>query len=116
MSQSLPVYAVKKGAPASLAVFKGRRCARPYSDPSYSLPSPVEVDALIKLMGWSQSDVAKLLGVTYNPKKGSSTVRKWRADPSSKDYRQIPYSAWRLLLLYAGVVSLDDGLAAIDKV
>ncbi len=115
MSQSRPTYA--RGTPATIDAFKSRRCTLPYSAPDYREPTPTEVDALIKLVGWSQNDAAMLIGVTYNPKKGSSTIRKWRTkDQSSKDYRQIPYSAWRLMLLYAGVVTVEDGLIAVDRV
>ncbi len=70
MSQSRPTY-YARGTPATLDAFKSRRCTLPYSAPDYRDPTPTEVDALIKLMGWSQNDAAKLLGVTYNPKKGS---------------------------------------------
>jgi len=98
--------------PISLDAFRNRPCALPFGGPSYVPPTPQEVDRLIKLAGWSQSGVARLVGVTYNPKKGSSTIRKWRANTDKDDYREIPYSAWRLMLLYAGVVSIEDGLAA----
>lgn len=96
--------------PNSLDAFKNRACSLPFGKDGYAPPSPQEVDRLIKLAGWSQSRVARLVGVTYNPKKGSSTIRKWRTAVENHDYRQIPYAAWRLMLLYAGVVSADDGL------
>ncbi len=115
MSEKRATYQAVAAAPATLAAFKGRQCALPFSHPDYVPPTPVEVDALTKLMGWSQNDTAKLVGVTYNPKKGSSTIRKWRAATTSDDYREIPYSAWRLLLLYAGVVSVEEGVAAIGE-
>ena len=110
MSEILPVYDTGGVAPESLAAFKQRRCVLPFSHPDYRSPTPDEIDRLIKLAGWSQNDAAKLLGVTFNPKKGSSTIRKWRAHPDSKDYRVMPYAAWRLALLYAGVVAIKDGL------
>lgn len=83
-----------------------RPCCKVFDDPAYVPPTPEEVDGLIKLAGWSQSDVAKLVGVGFNPKKGSTTVRKWRSPVVSVEHRDIPYSAWRLLLLYAGIVEL----------
>ena len=116
MSQSQPPYDTGGAVPASLDAFKGRPCVLPFSDPNYIPPTPGEIDQLIKLCEWSQNDTAKLVGITYNPKKGSSTIRKWRAKTTSDDYRAIPYSAWRLLLLYAGVVSVEAGLKAVDRV
>lgn len=115
MSDERTTYNAGAVAPATRAAFKNRPCALPFNHVDYAPPTPGEVDALIKLVGWSQTDTAKLVGVTYNPLKGSSTVRKWRAPVASKDHRDMPYSAWRLLLVYAGVVSVDEGLAAIDK-
>ena len=55
------------------------------------------------------------MGAHYDSKKGSTSVRRWQTDTSSKDYRTISYSAWRLLLLYAGIVTVDDGLKAIER-
>ena len=111
----VPIYDVGGSLPVSLEAFRNRPCALPFGHPAYVPPSPQEVDCLVKLTGWSQSVAAALVGVSFNPKKGSSTIRKWRARQDSDDARAIPYSAWRLMLLYARVVSIDDGLAAIDR-
>jgi hypothetical protein len=113
--ETVPIYDVGGSLPASLKAFSNRPCALPFNHPAYMPPSPQEVDSLIKLAGWSQSKAAALIGVSFNPKKGSSTIRKWRAKPDSDDARAIPYSAWRLMLLYARVVSIDEDLAAIDR-
>lgn len=113
--ETVPIYDVGGSLPASLEAFSNRPCSLPFGHAAYVPPSPQEVDRLVKLAGWSQSEAAALVGVSFNPKKGSSTIRKWRARADSDDARAIPYSAWRLMLLYAGVVSLDDGLAAIDR-
>ena len=96
--------------PQTLDAFKNRNCARRYTDPAYRPPEPDEVNQLIILCGWSQNDAAKLVGVKWDPKKGSSTIRKWKSDKAKKDHREIPYSAWRLLLIYAGVVDSGTGL------
>jgi hypothetical protein len=77
MSQKTPTYVTPDTEPTSLSAFKNRACARAYTD-NYIQPTPGEVKALIKLCNWSQTQVAKLTGVTYNPLKGSSTVRKWQ--------------------------------------
>lgn len=88
----------------SLESFKGLDCVQLYSDPLYKPPTPAQIDDLIKAAGWSQSDTAKLVGVSYSAGKGSGTIRKWRAPVESKEHRSIPYAAWRLLLINAGVV------------
>jgi hypothetical protein len=111
--ETVPIYDVGGSLPKSFDAFRNRPCALPFSHAAYMPPTPEEVARLIELAGWSQSVTAKLVGVNYNPKKGSSTVRKWRASVEKDDYREIPYSAWRLMLLYAGVVSIDDGLAVL---
>lgn len=111
--ETVPIYDVGGSLPKSFDAFRNRPCALPFSLAAYMPPTPEEVARLIELAGWSQSVTAKLVGVNYNPKKGSSTVRKWRASVEKDDYREIPYSAWRLMLLYAGVVSIDDGLAVL---
>lgn len=112
--ETVPIYDVGGSLPISLEAFRNRPCALPFSHAAYVPPTPEEVNRLIKLVGWSQSVTAKLVGVNYVPKKGSSTIRKWQASVEKDDYREIPYSAWRLMLLYAGVVSIDDGLAALN--
>jgi hypothetical protein len=106
MSQETPIYVKPETEPTSLSAFKNRPCARVYTD-NYIHPTPEEVKALIKLCNWSQTQVAKLTGVTYNPLKGSSTVRKWQTT-SEKEHRDIPYATWRLLLIYAGVVKPEN--------
>jgi hypothetical protein len=104
MSEEKAVYNV--GAMITLNDLKQLPSARLFSDPGYIGPTPGEVDALIKAAGWSQNEAAKIVGVTFNPAKGSQTIRKWRAPFTSPEYREIPYSAWRLMLLHAGVVSI----------
>lgn len=96
--------------PITLDAFKNRACSMPFKKAGYTPPTPQEVDRLIALAGWSQCYAASLIGIACNPKKGSSTIRKWRTAVSHSTYKQIPYAAWRLMLLYAGVVSVDDGL------
>jgi hypothetical protein len=110
--ETVPIYDVGGSLPISLEAFRNRPCALPFSHAAYMPPTPEEVDRLIDLAGWSQNVTAKLVGVAYNPKKGSSTVRKWKAAVEKDDSREIPYSAWRLMLIYAGVVSVSDGLDA----
>lgn len=105
MSEERAPYTVTGRAPMITAEdLQAQPSILEYSNPAYRAPTPGEVDALIKLAGWSQNDVAKLVGVNYNPMKGSTTVRKWRAPLESPEHREIPYSAWRLMLIAAGLV------------
>jgi len=107
MSQYSPGYNLdSEAAPASLDAFRKRACSLPLGDGNYRAPTPEELAALITLMGWSQNDVAKLVGVNYDPKKGSSTVRRWKAPIEKLDHRDIPNAAWRLLLLHSGIVAI----------
>lgn len=108
-------YAAGDVLPQKLAAFRNRPCALPYSNQGYVAPSPEEISQLIKLAGWSQNDCARLTGVSYNPKKGSPTVRRWKAPVGTSGHRDIPYAAWRLLLLYAGVVGVDEALKELGQ-
>lgn len=110
MSEERAIYNVGMVKPTSLDAFKGRACTLPFSHPDYRPPEPYEVAALTELLGWSQVRTANLVGVKGDPKKGSTTIRKWKTE-SGDERRRIPYSAWRLMLLYAGVVSIEEGLA-----
>ena len=58
------------------------------------------------------SKTARLVGVNYTIEKGSPTVRRWKTTTGKSE--TIPYSAWRLLLLAAGVVDISEDLNAVD--
>lgn len=109
MSESPASYG-SDALPQTLDAFSNKDCSRLFVDECYVTPTPDEIDQLIKLAGWSQNDAAKLVGVKWDVKKGSSTIRKWKSDKSKKDNRPIPYSAWRLMLIYAGVVGATNHL------
>lgn len=105
------------GVPQTIEAFQNRLCSLPAWNPNYKPPEPEEVDALIKAAGWSQRKAAMIVGVPFVEKKGSTTIRKWRTPRlhpgtglPNAEHRQIPYSAWRLMLEYAGVVTVEDGL------
>lgn len=102
MSQNQTPYATD--APPTLAAFKNRPCALPFADKNYAPPNPEEVTQLIKLAGWSQRQAAELVGVKFDEKKGSTTIRKWRTARDKQEHREIPYAAWRLFLISAGIV------------
>lgn len=67
-----------------------------FTSPNYQPPTPEILANLISVVGWNHKQVAMLVGVN------ESTLRKWTANKDSSAYRQIPYSAWRLLLAYSG--------------
>lgn len=115
MSEQKPIYNLGNGLPSALDGFKNRPCALPFSNENFTQPTPEEVARLIELAGWSQNDTARLTGVSWNPKKGSSTVRRWKAPEGKPDSREIPYSSWRLLLLYSGVVDVNGDLAILNQ-
>lgn len=109
MSEQNKIYNVTSD-PTTLEGFANRPSANSFASGKYQPPTLAELRALRKLKAWSQNDVAKIVGVSFNPDKGSTTVRRWETDSDKKDSREIPYAAWRLLLLHAGVVTLGDEL------
>jgi DNA-binding transcriptional regulator YiaG len=94
--------------PMTIMAFKNRPCSLKKTDPNFKQPTAKEVKMLRNLIGFSQAALAKLLGVTYNPAKGSTTVRKWETDESEKEHRPINYAAWRLLLVASNVITGTD--------
>jgi DNA-binding transcriptional regulator YiaG len=105
MSENKPVYNVTSD-PAAIEGFYNRACINTFASGEYIPPTQGEIKALRKIKGWSQNDVAKITGVSFNPDKGSTTVRRWETSKDKKDSRDIPYAAWRLLLIHAGIVTL----------
>lgn len=86
--------------------FRRHSCCLPSAHYDYVPPTSDEIKAVLKFAGWSYADAAKLLGVSYNSKGGSTTVQKWCTDESSSEHRKIPSAAWRLLLIYAAIVNV----------
>ena len=105
--ENTPVYGLGLSSDEVLAALESKSCTLLFADPCYQPPSAAEVAGLIKVMGWSQRQVANIVGVASN-QKGSSAVRKWKTTEGMPEHRAIPYAAWRLLLLEAGVVSHPD--------
>ena len=79
-----------------------------HTDEQYKPPPPHILRAVREKYHLTQIDVAKMVGVSWSHKRGSSTVAKWETDPSKKDHRQIPYSAWHLLLITLNVVEVEE--------
>lgn len=83
-----------------------RNCALLFSDPEYEPATWRDLRDLMQVMEWEGAVVAQMVGVSGGSKAGSRTVRRWTADPSETDSaRQIPYAAWRLLLINAELVT-----------
>lgn len=102
MSENIPKYNVAETGLLSRDELKASPSVLPCESGKYRPPTPLEIRSLIRFMGWEHNDVAKMLGVSYDDKKGSSTVRKWLAND-----REMTYSSWRLLLILSGVVNVD---------
>lgn len=104
--ENTPIYSSSE--PLTITAFRNRACAKKKIDPEFKQPTPQEIKTLRKLLGFTQVTLAKFLGVTYNVKKGSQTIRKWETSQDNKEYRPINYASWRLLLLAAGVITESD--------
>ena len=69
-----------------------------YTDPQYQPPTPADVRAVLRQLGYKSSEVARVVGVS------SETVRKWQTSTESSGHKAMPYGAWRLLLIEADLV------------
>ena len=70
----------------------------PFDDPAFVSPSHNDVRAVTQLYRLTGSALARVTGVTPR------TVRKWMAPPGVENHAPMPYAAWRLLLIEAGIV------------
>lgn len=113
MSEQQPIYAASSRTPTTLEGFKNLPCTKPFGE--WIPPEPEQVKALIELSGLNRRQWAALLGITYSEKHGSTTIRKWCMLKTAKDYREIPYSTWRLMLIYAGVVCHESDIIAASS-
>ncbi|WP_370164393.1 helix-turn-helix domain-containing protein [Marisediminitalea sp.] len=93
--------------------FNEKPCCKLFGDEKYQPPTVEELKTLLEMNNWTQRDVSILVGVSL------STVKKWSLSENSSGHRNIPYSAWRLLLIYAGKIyskeDLDSVLTAPKK-
>lgn len=78
-------------------------CLRSFDDPQYTQPLPSEVRTLIQKLDMSGNQVALYLGVV-----SGRTIRKWQTNADTQNNNHIPYAAWRLLLIRAGLITLED--------
>jgi hypothetical protein len=73
-----------------------------YTDDDFRIPAPEDIRAVIDMLDLTADQVAALVGV-----RDGRAVRRWLAPASSSSHAKITYSAWRLLLLEAGLVRLQ---------
>lgn len=79
-----------------------RETRLPFASQGYRAPTKDEFRSVTQTLGLTGSMVGQLLGVT------SRAVRKWIGGES-----EVPYSAWRLLLIHAGL-ALEDPDELVD--
>lgn len=111
MSENTPTYGNPSRTPEALDAFKNLPCSNHFE--SWQAPEPEQVAALISLSGMNRRQWASLLGVSYSEKHGSSTIRKWCMRKEAKDFREVPFSTWRLMLIYAGVIKPENDVLAV---
>ena len=92
-----------------LKFFKKQPYAQTFSSGDFLLPTPKEIREIRKFFSLTQVDVAKILGASWDLKRGSATVGKWESKVGTAEHRSMPYSAWRLLLLHVGIVEFEEG-------
>jgi len=95
-----------QGIPLTVEAFKNRRCGLGIEHQDFVLPTPQEIKSLRNLLRFTQIDLAKLTGVKWTREKGSSAVRKWETT-EGKEMRSISPSAWQLMLLKAGLITIE---------
>lgn len=116
MSENTPAYGDDDVVPTTIEAFKNHSSSRPFNDALFRLPNPAEIKALREIMGWNTRKTARLLGINYTVEKGSPTLRRWQTEVDKKEHRSIPYAAWRLMLICAGVISINEVLRSMDDV
>jgi hypothetical protein len=82
---------------------------RPFGDKQYRQPDEQDTRAVIQMLG-TADQIAVLVGV-----KDARAVRRWVASPGARTRAPIPYAAWRLMLLEAGLVATPGKAATAKK-
>lgn len=68
----------------------------------YEVPSAAKLREFLRENELTGSSAAGIVGVD------SRTVRKWTASEEAENRRAIPWSAWTLLRLYVGDMTVDQ--------
>lgn len=82
-----------------------RETRLPFASPRYRAPTKDEFRSVTQTLGLTGSMVGQLLGVT------SRAVRKWIGGES-----EVPYTAWRLLLIHAGLALEDPEATELELI
>lgn len=69
-----------------------------FFDPAYTPATADDLRELMRQTGLTGSQAARLVGVN------SRTIRKWATSHGLPNSGDIPYAAWRLLLLETGLI------------
>jgi len=102
MSESRAVYNVGNTDLTTKSAFRRLDCVKPYGHPKYRAPTHFEIAALMSYSGLVPEHLAQALGMVWDSKNGNATFRRWKTD--GKSQLPIPYTPWRLLLIYSGIV------------
>jgi DNA-binding transcriptional regulator YiaG len=105
MSETKPVYN-KHIISRTIYAFSLRPCSLGIEEADFESPTPLEVKALRNILGFSQVDLAKYTGVSWSH-KGSTTVQQWESSTLPSEKSCIALSAWQLMLIKAGLVSVE---------
>ncbi len=70
-----------------------------FTDPEYTAPTAEDVRALKEISGLTGRELCALVGL-----EDTRTWRRWSQEARAPAGKQIPYSAWRLLLFELGLV------------
>jgi hypothetical protein len=73
-----------------------------------SVPNHSALRTWIELHGISQTKAAGIVGVE------GRTFRRYTAPPEQPGHRDLPWSAWTLLRLYAGEITVEEFRAEVD--
>ena len=94
--------------------FKKRPCVLSKFHPDYIPPTNEEVRDVRKFLGFSQAQLGYFSGMVFN-KKGCKAVVRWEADSSKKNSNSIDYAVWRLMLLAAGIKTIEDFISESES-
>ena len=87
--------------------FKKRPCVLSKFHPDYVPPTNEEVREVRSILGFSQARLGYFAGMIFN-KKGCKAVIRWEANSHKKNSNTIDYAVWRLMLLAAGIKTIEE--------
>ncbi|MEC6816821.1 hypothetical protein VXS05_17530 [Photobacterium toruni] len=83
---------------------------RNIDDPDYKVPTPEEITDVVNYLAkiHSKTILSKMLGI-FEPKDPNRKINKW-----CKGESKIPYTAWRLMLIFAGRIVQVNQVTQLD--